>query len=146
MGMIMTGDKTANEVPFLTKIVGIVGTIGALSSLGNFVLNLMGGGGGNTDQLFWLQLLPFGAFLFAFLLAIVDYDIRRDKWPSRLKELARSIVAISVFGPEEARPEICRPVVEVIKVYHRMALAEGKIELAKDLKRDIDRWEKGAER
>jgi hypothetical protein len=139
----MTGDsETSNSS--LTRVVGFVGIIGALSSLGNFVLNILGSTDGNSEQLFWLQLLPFGTFVFAFLLAAIDYDIRRDRWPARLKELARSVVAISALGPEDAGPEICRAVVEVIKVYHRMALAEGKKELAKDLKKDIDSWQKAA--
>ncbi len=140
----MTEDGTTNGSS-LPGVIGIVGIVGALSSLGNFAINVLGLSGGNLEQLIWLQLLPFGAFLLAFLLAIVDYDIRRDKWPDRLKELARSIVAISILGPEEAGPDICRPVVEVIKVYYRMALADGKKELSKDLKKDIDKWQKGAE-
>lgn len=140
----MTEDGTTNGSS-LPGVIGIVGIVGALSSLGNFAINVLGLSGGNLEQLIWLQLLPFGAFLLAFLLAIVDYDIRRDKWPGRLKELARSIVAISILGPEEAGPDICRPVVEVIKVYYRMALADGKKELSKDLKKDIDKWQKGAE-
>lgn len=140
----MTEDGITNGSS-LTRVVGIVGIVGALSSLGNFAINVLGLSGGSLEQVLWLQLLPFGAFLLAFLLAIIDYNIRRDKWPDRLKELARSIVAISVLGPEEAGPEMCRPVVEVIKVYYRMALAEGKKELSKDLKKDIDKWQKGTE-
>ena len=140
----MTEDGITNGSS-LTRVVGIVGIVGALSSLGNFAINVLGLSGGSLEQVLWLQLLPFGAFLLAFLLAIVDYDIRRDKWPGRLKELARSIVAISILGPEEAGPDICRPVVEVIKAYYRMALADGKKELSKDLKKDIDKWQKGAE-
>lgn len=140
----MTEDGITNGSS-LTRVVGIVGIVGALSSLGNFAINVLGLSGGSLEQVLWLQLLPFGAFLLAFLLAIIDYNIQRDKWPDRLKELARSIVAISVLGPEEAGPEMCRPVVEVIKVYYRMALAEGKKELSKDLKKDIDKWQKGTE-
>ncbi len=139
-------NKERNEdTSSMTYIIGIVGAIGALSSLGNFGLNLLGLSEGSVSQLGWLQLLPFGAFLFAFLLTIIDYEMRRDKWPSRLKELARSVLAISVIGPEDAGPEICRPVVEVFKVYYRMALSEGNKELAKDLKKDLDRWQKGGE-
>ncbi len=139
----MEKEKPAYD-SLLTKAVGFVGIIGALSSLGNFVLNIIGYTGGNSEQLIWLQAIPFGTFLFATILAIIDFEIRRNKWPGRLKELARSIIAISVFGPDKAGPAICRQVVETIKIYHRMALAESKNGLAKDLKRDIDRWQKGA--
>lgn len=116
--------------------------VGGISALGNFVLNLIGWGGA-AEQLFWLQILPFAAFLLAFCTIIVDYEMKRDKWPGRLKELARSVIVISTLGPENTPESGRRLIAEIYKVYHRMALAEGKKNLVKDFKTEIDRWLKG---
>jgi hypothetical protein len=116
--------------------------VGGISALGNFVLNLIGWGGA-AEQLFWLQILPFAAFLLAFCTIIVDYEMKRDKWPGRLKELARAVIVISTLGPESTPESGRRLIAEIYKVYHRMALAEGKKNLVKDFKTEIDRWLKG---
>lgn len=51
--------------------------VGGISALGNFVLNLIGWGGA-AEQLFWLQILPFAAFLLAFCTVAVDYEMKRE--------------------------------------------------------------------
>ena len=118
--------------------------VGGISALGNFVLNLIGWGGA-AEQLFWLQILPFAAFLLAFCTVAVDYEMKRDKWPGRLLKLARSVLVISAIGPENTPESGRRSVAEVYKVYHRMALAEGMKDLAKEFKREIDKWLEGVE-
>lgn len=69
--------------------------------------------------------------------------MKRDKWPGRLKELARSVIVISTLGPENNPESGRRLIAEIYKVYHRMALAEGKKNLVKDFKTEIARWLKG---
>ena len=128
----------------LGRVATSTSIVGGISALGNFVLNFIGWGGA-AEQLFWLQILPFAAFLLAFCTVAVDYEMKRDKWPGRLKKLARSVIVISAIGPENTPKSGRRSIAEVYKVYHRMALAEGMKDLAKEFKREIDKWLKGVE-
>ena len=141
--------KNTESVPERTrsKLIGLdtaakYGAIlGGASGLGNLIVSWTGQTGLLGDSLIWFQGLSLGCLVVAFLMMLLHFEINRDKWPSRLKELTRRTMLSSAIGPDHFPHAGIRAHVRYLRLYHRMALSDGLHAVADDIKAEIDTWE-----
>ncbi len=115
--------------------------LGGTSGLGNLIFSWTGQTGLLGDSLIWFQGLSFGSLAVALLMMLLHYEINRDRWPARLKELARRTRLSSSLGPDYLNEMGIRAHIRVLRLYHRMALSDGLHAVADDIKAEIDTWE-----
>lgn len=134
-------ERTRSKLTGLDTAAKYGAILGGTSGLGNLLVSLTGQMGLFGDSLIWFQGFSFGSLAFAFLMMLLQYEINRDKWPTRLKELTRRTLITSSLGPDYFTGAGIRAHIRVLRLYHRMALSEGRHALADDFKAEIDTWE-----
>ena len=134
-------EKTRSKMTGLDTAAKYGAILGGTSGLGNLIVSLTGQTGLLGNSLIWLQGLSFGSLVFASLIMLLHFEINRDKWPSRLKELTRRTMLSSAIGPDYLTHVGIRAHVRYLRLYHRMALSDGLHAVADDIKAEIDTWE-----
>lgn len=140
-----TPERTRSKLTGLDTASKYGAILGGTSGLGNLIVSLTGQTGLLGESLIWFQGLSCGSLAFALLMMLLQYEINRDKWPTRLKELTRRTLLTSSLGPDRLTRAGMRAHIRVLKLYHRMALSEGRHALADDFKAEIDTWESSIE-
>ncbi|MCK4279637.1 MAG: hypothetical protein KAW94_03570 [Candidatus Thorarchaeota archaeon] len=134
-------ERTRSKLTGLDTAAKYGAILGGTSGLGNLMVSLTGQTGLLGDSLIWFQGFSFGSLAFALLMMILHYEINRDKWPTRLKELTRRTMLSSSLGPDYLTGVGIRAHIRVLRLYHRMALSEGRHALADDFRAEIDTWD-----
>ena len=143
----MTRNAKASPEETHSKLTGLdtAAKWGAILSgstgLGTLLVSLTGQVGYLGDSLLWFQGFSLGSIAVAFLMMLLHYEINRDRWPARLKELTRRTMLSSAIGPDLLPNVGIRAHVRLLKYHHRMALSEGQQTLADDFKAEIDTYE-----
>ena len=116
--------------------------VSAVSSAGSLVLRALGGEEPIGSASVLIQTLAAVTIVVALGIYLLDWERKRDKWPGRLNEITRKILPVAGANAKYLPPVMSRLVILVYKEYYRMALAEGRKDLAKDFEKEIGHWEK----
>ena len=136
-----TGTRTPVPEVGLDKAAKYATIVSAVASTGNLVLGATGGVGLIGGGLVSVQTFAAITIVVAFGIYLFDWERKRDKWPGRLSELTRRVLPFATTDPKFLPPDFMRALVLVYMEYHRMSLAEGRKDLAKDFEKEIDHWQ-----
>jgi hypothetical protein len=134
-------ETETNGIISIVTVAKWAAVIGGASSFGNFILNLSGVSGISPEITIWLQGLSLGTFLLAILIISIDYEMKRDKWPSRISKLMGPMLQVASMNPEYMPEPYIRVIITSLRAYYRMALSEGRNLLAEDFLNEIQEWE-----
>jgi len=111
--------------------------LSGIGSFGTLTLTLVGVSSVGEGVLLPLQVFAFATMLLAILLY---YDLVRNKWPGIEDRYMEIDLCAGVVDPEFVPEDVVRLNVVTLEKRERLALSEGKKELAKIYRARIEQW------
>lgn len=135
----MTQEDIPEESPNSRSNVALIMTVfSGVGSFGSLLLNLTSSSGPDGLTLIWFQAFACLTIVFAVVFIGMDWDLKRNKWPGIEQRYLQLDFLSSAVGPEYAPEALLRMHIESLKKRKRLALSEGKSELAEQYQSEIN--------
>ncbi len=130
--------EVREESSIKSNITLIMAILSGIGSFGSLLLNWSGISGISETTFLWFQGFAALTLFLAVIFIGLEWDLRRNKWYGIEDRYMQVDFATSGTNPQYTPDVLYRMRIESLRKRKRLALSEGKIDLANQYQSDMD--------